>query len=464
MPSDPSPLGAIGAYAVHLPAHGLATTAFGDAGAPGRQARTVAAHDEDAVTLAVAAGLPLADEIAGAASLLLATSEPPYLDKGSAATVHAALELPATVSAADLVGLRAGASALALALRGGGAVVAADLRTPAPGVPDELAHGDAAVAFAPARDGQPVAATVLAHVAATEELMERWRAPGEAHPTVWDERFTAGVLGAAAAAAATAALERAGVERPDHVVVASANPRAAAAARKALGGDGQDAALERLTGNTGAAHLALLLADALDRAAAGETILALSGADGADAFVVRAEAASPGAGRRGPSAREQAAALSWVTYDRFLRWRGLLEISGAKRPDPAPPAAPPALRTRDWKFGLVAAKCTACGAVTTPPGRACASCGAVDAAEPVSLRDKPARVVSFTVDHLTPTPAPPLILAIVDVEGGGRRSVQVTDAPAEGIRVGDTLLPTFRRLSSTDGIHNYFWKARPEAA
>ncbi|MDR9370249.1 hydroxymethylglutaryl-CoA synthase, partial [Conexibacter sp. JD483] len=352
---------------------------------------------------------------------------------------------------------------LALALRGGGAVVAADLRTAAPGVPDELAHGDAAVAFVPARAGRPVVASVLAHVAATEELMERWRAPGEAHPTVWDERFSAGVLGAAASAAAVAALERAGIERPDHVVVACANPRAAAAARKALGGDGEDAALERLTGTSGAAHLGLLLADALDRAGAGETILALSAADGADAFVVRADVPA-GAGRRGPSAREQAQALAYVTYDRFLRWRGLLEISGAKRPDPAPPAAPPALRTRDWKFGLVAARCSACGAVTTPPGRACAACGAIDAHEPVSLRDKPARVVSFTVDHLTPTPAPPLILAIVDVEGGGRRSVQVTDAPAAGIRVGDVLLPSFRRLSSTDGIHNYFWKARPEAA
>lgn len=304
---------------------------------------------------------------------------------------------------------------------------------------------------------------MLAHAAATEELLDRWRAPGEAHPTVWDERFTAGVLGAALASAARGALSAAGIERPDHVVVACANARAASAARRALGGDGADGELERLTGHTGAAHLPLLIADALDRAAAGETILALSGADGADAFLLRTEGA-PGAGNRAAPVRAQAGALAWIAYDRFLRWRGLLEISGAKRPDPAPPAAPPALRTRDWKFGLVAARCGECGAVTTPPGRACASCGAIDASEPVSLRDKPARVVSFTVDHLTPTPAPPLVVAIVNVEGGGRRSVQVTDLPAGGIAVGDLLRPTFRRLSSSDGIHNYFWKARPEAA
>ena len=32
---------------------------------------------------------------------------------------------------------------------------------------------------------------------------------------------------------------------------------------------------------------------------------------------------------------------------------------------------------------------------------------------------------------------------------------------AETAEVGDRVEPTFRRLSTADGIHNYFWKVRP---
>lgn len=460
MPEQPA---TIGAYAAHLPSYRLGTTSFGADGDGARRSRAVAAHDEDAVTLAVEAGrpLPLTD-----GPLLLATSEPPYLDKGSAATVHAALGRGAASAAVDLVGLRSGATGLLLALRTGGTIVAADLRTPAPGSADELAHGDAAVAFdaGPAHPADaPPAATLLGEASVTTELLDRWRAPGAPHPTVWDERFTAGPLAELMLAAAAEALAAAGLERADHVVVSCANPRAAAPVRKRLGSSGEDATLEAFVGHTGAAHLGLLLADALDRAQAGQTILAVSGADGADALVLRVESGIADA-NRGRPIRTQLERQAFVPYDRFLRWRGLLRITGAHRPDPAPPAAPPMLRTGAWKFGLVANRCGACGQVTTPPGRVCAACGATDGHQPVSLREQPCRVVSFTVDHLTPTPAPPLIVAIVDIEGGGRRSVQVTDAPAEGIAVGDVLRPTFRRLSSTDGIHNYFWKVRPEAA
>ena len=39
--------------------------------------------------------------------------------------------------------------------------------------------------------------------------------------------------------------------------------------------------------------------------------------------------------------------------------------------------------------------------------------------------------------------------------------VELTDVDAAEVRVGDVVEMTFRRLSTADGIHNYFWKARP---
>lgn len=451
---------AIRGYAAYLPRNVLATTAFGSPPpAAERRGRAVAGHDEDSVTLAVEAAGRLPGETDG--PLLLATSEPPYLDKSSAATVHAALQLSSERAALDLGGLRAGAAALGTALAGGGTAVLADVRTPAPGAPDELAHGDGAAAFA-CGDG-PGVATLLGRAAATHELLDRWRIPGDRHPHAWDERFTAEDLVPLLTETAARALADAGVERADRVVVACANRRAAAPARRALGGDGRDAEVEALTGHLGAAHVGVLLADALDRAAVGQTILAVSAADGADAVVLRVDA-DPAAHRGGPTVRDQLADRRSISYDRFLRWRGILEIKGAPRPEPQAPAAPPSRRRGAWKFALVGERCVACGVVATPPGRVCPSCGSHGDREPVSLRRTPGTVVSCTADHLAPSVDSPVILAVLDLEGGGRRSAELTDVGDRPVQVGDTVVPTFRRLFTSEGIHNYFWKARPTEA
>ncbi len=450
---------AISGYAAYIPRNVLATTAFGAEPPAAKRGRAVASHDEDSVTLAVEAAGRLAASADG--PLLLATSEPPYLDKSSAATVHAALELPSDRAALDLAGLRAGASALSTALATGGTAVLADLRTTAPGAPDELAHGDGAAAFA-CGDGSGVA-TLIGRAAATRELLDRWRIPGDRYPAAWDERFTAETLVPLMGEVAAKALADAGVERADHVVVACANRRASAAARRGLGSDGRDAEVEALTGHLGAAHVGVLLADALDRATSGQTVLVVSAADGADALVLRVDA-EPASGRGGPTVREQLAERRSITYDRFLRWRGILEIKGAPRPEPAAPAAPPSSRRGAWKFGLVGERCVACGVVATPPGRVCPSCGSHGDREPVSLRRTPGRVISFTADHLAPSVDSPVVLAVLDLEGGGRRSVELADVGDRPVKVGDTVVPTFRRLFTSEGIHNYFWKARPAEA
>ena len=56
-------------------------------------------------------------------------------------------------------------------------------------------------------------------------------------------------------------------------------------------------------------------------------------------------------------------------------------------------------------------------------------------------------------------------MAVVDIDGGGRRATYVTDVTSDSeYAVGDPLVPTFRRISATGGVVNYFWKARPRGA
>ncbi|SEG86327.1 3-hydroxy-3-methylglutaryl CoA synthase [Thermomonospora echinospora] len=454
----------IGAYAAYLPAYVLAGNSLDGAGPrAGGPARSVAAFDEDTVTMAVEALRGIAADTPAGHQILLATTNAPYEGKTSAGIVHEALGLDPGVAAADLRGHRAGATALDLVIRAGAAVALSDVRTTRPGAPDELAQGDAAAAFT----AGDAAAVLLSRAGRTTEVLDRWRLSGERHDHVWDERFTAEILVASAKEAAHRALADAGLDTVDHVVVASSNARAAAALRRTFGGSGEDAEIERLTGYTGAAHPGLLLAATLDVALPGQTVLLLSAAEGADAFVLRVGGGVRTA-RGGRSVRDQLADRENLSYGRYLRWRGLLDVQGPARPAAPSPAAPPMHRRAAWKYRLEGALCDACGGITTPPGRVCASCGiAGDAGAPgkVSLRDRVATVVSVTRDRLTTMPEAEVAIVVADFEAdgtrGGRLSAYATDVAPEAVVVGMKMRPTFRRLWTTDAIHNYFWKLRP---
>jgi hydroxymethylglutaryl-CoA synthase len=453
----------IAAYACYLPHHLLVTndldrppSVVDDAAAHGR---SVAGYDEDAITMAVEVLRGLVDLVEPDARLLVATTEAPYETKTSATIVHEASGLPSGVAPLDLRGQRAGLTALALALGTAGVVALADLRTTRPGAPGELAQGDAAAAFV----GGSGAADVVASATVSVEVLDRWRMPGARHEHVWDERFTADVLVAAAREAVEQAMATAGLTAVDHVVVSSANPRAAAALRRDLKGSGADALVERRTGFTGAAHPGLLLAATLDVAEPGETILLVSASEGADALVLRVGDAVRDA-RRGPTVAEQLDQRVTLTYGRYLRWRGLLDVQGPARPESPPPAAPPVHRRAGWKYRLEALRCAGCGQITTPPAKLCAACGrpADPATPPVSLRERVATLTSVTQDRLTTMPEPPVAMVVADFDGGGRLTAYATDVEADDVSVGMRVTPTFRRLWTTDGIHNYFWKLQPE--
>lgn len=452
----------IDSYAAYLPAYLLAKNTLDDPDGPRGDGptRSVAAYDEDAVTMSVEVLRQLAGPTTVGRQLLLATTSAPYDVKTSAGIVHEALGIDPAVAAVDLRGHRSGATSLDLMLRADAVAALADVRTTRPGAPDELGQGDAAAAFV----GGSGAAILLSRAGHTTEVQERWRMPGETHDRVWDERFTAEVLTEAGLIAARRALSNAALDGVDRVVVSSSNSRAAAALRRALNGDGQDVAVERATGFTGAAHPGLLLAATLDVAEPGETILLLSATEGADAFVFRTADAVRTA-RRGPSVRDQLADREEVGYGRFLRWRGMLDVQGPARPEAPAPAAPPMRRRAGWKYRLEGNKCGACGEVTTPPSRICSSCGMTGTADQqhatVSLRDEVATVVSVTQDHLTTMPDKVVAIVVADVADGGRLIGYAADVSAHEVHVGMEMLPTFRRLWTTDGIHNYFWKLRP---
>ncbi|MBI1845977.1 MAG: hydroxymethylglutaryl-CoA synthase family protein [Candidatus Rokubacteria bacterium] len=459
-------------YAAYVPFWRLDRKAIGDAlgASAGKGTRAVASHDEDTTSMGVEAGrAALRGVTTGPEALYFATAVPGYLDKTNATAIHAALALPGSAMAVDMVGsIRSGVGALRAALDAPRPTLAvlSDVRTGLPGGGDERDGGDAAVAFlcGPGDAGVPVLAEPVAWASATAEFLERWRVPGEPASRQWEERFGEHAYVPLAQAAITEGLTRAGVAPGGLHRVIVAGPHGRANKRVAGGlGAKPDAIADDLagsTGNTGTAHAGLMLADALDTAAPDQLILVVSLADGCDVTIWKTTAAL--ASRRAAKpVSSQLAGGGKVSYATFLTWRGFLDREPPRRPDPEPPAAPPSFRAEDWKFGFTGSRCEACGARHLPPQRVCVKCHAIDRMKPERLADVPATIATFTVDRLAYSLSPPVVAAVIDFEGGGRYQCELTDVDPAAVQIGDRVEMTFRRLYTANGVHNYFWKARP---
>jgi hydroxymethylglutaryl-CoA synthase len=441
----------------------------------GKGTRAVASYDEDTTTLGVeAARRALAADAAAPQDLLFSTPAPGYLDKTSATVVHAALGLGRECGAYVFCGASRSAGgtllmALGAAPRRRTLAVASDLRTGLAGGAEERETGDGAAAFLCGAQG--AVAELIGRGAASDEFLDRWRVPGEADSHVWEERFGEEMYVPLAREAFADALKSAGVTESDvdHAIVSGLHARAVKTVTAGLG-VGKEAVAPDLTGsvgNLGAAQAGLALADVLERAEPGQIIVVLSLADGADALVFRTTEALSGAQSARQSAgvptvaEQMAAGRDDLSYAAFLTWRGQLHREPPRRPDPERPGAPIVRRSEGWKYAFAASTCTACGFRHMPPTRACLSCRAIDQMRPERLADVGGTVATFTIDHLAYSLSPPVIGVIVDFDGGGRYRCELTDARADDLSIGDRVAMTFRRIYTAEGVHNYFWKARP---
>jgi uncharacterized OB-fold protein/phosphoglycolate phosphatase-like HAD superfamily hydrolase len=385
--------------------------------------------------------------------------------------VAAALRLGGHLGAYDFGGaLRSGMGALLTALRGAGTtlVVAADQRDGLPTSGDESAGGDAGASVL-VGDGAAVLAELVGSASATDEFTDRWRAPGDRVSKLWEERFGENRYLALGQDALARALSDAGVQAGDvgRVIVSGMHGRAVSGLTKKLGlGDAVVDDLTSSVGQSGAAHPLLVLAATLESmagdpsVAVGTPVVVVHLADGADVVVLRTTAALSG-WRPDRTVADQVAAGAPLPYAKFLSWRGQLQPEPPRRPEPARVSSTAAHRNEDWKFGFVGSRDRTTGAVHLPPSRISMEGGALDDMEPIALADATGTVVTSTIDRLAYSPSPPIVFAIVDFDGGGRYPVELTDVDAEEIRAGSRVEMTFRRLFSADGIHDYFWKARP---
>ena len=449
-------------WGTHLPYRRLdrATIAAVAGTGGGKGTRSVASFDEDATTMGVeAARGALASSGISPSTVWFSTVAIPYLDKTNATTLHAALRLGTEVGAYDALGsVKSAVGALRAGLSGTGAalVVSSDVRGGLPGSGDESNGGDAAAALVVGGDADgALVAEWIGQGIATEEFLDRWRTPGDERSKLWEERPGETRYAALAALAWKAALGDAGLEAQDidRLVVTGTHDRANSSVARSLGVTSTALvdSLAATVGNAGAAAPALLLASALEQSAPGQVLALVVLADGAEVFLFRTTAAIEGYVPRRTVAA-QVAAGGAITYGKYLGWRGHLTIEPPRRPEPSRPSATASSRSRDWKFGFVGSV-DASGEVHMPPAQ-------IDT-ERRAMAEALGTIVTYTIDKLSYSLNPPVVFAVVDFDGGGRLPIELTDVDAAEVEIGGRVEMTFRKLFTADGVHNYFWKARP---
>ena len=463
----------IAAYGAYVPRYRLGAET---AGWNSRQERAVANFDEDSVTMAVAAG---ADCLTGRDrsaidGIIFASTTPPYAEKQCAAIVAAALDLRQDIFGVDVSNvLRAGTNAVQAGLDAVAAgrasevlVVVADSRQGPPRGETERASGDGAAAVVIA-DHDVIAEHVGSH-SVTDNMLDTWRTPGDSFVRTWEDRFaTEEGIERIVPEAFSVYCQRASIGPADVSKIALYAPDARRHARLARQlGFGEEQIQEPLfgvVGNTGAAFVPMLLAAVLETAAPGDLLLGVSYGDGSDVLGFQvtpaiAGTAKPAMGVSGWMAAKKVLA----SYETYARWREVWTLDDAsRRPAPASPSVSALWREGDKNVRLYAARCRACGYVQYPAQRVCVECRRLDDSEPVRLSEKPAEVFTYSMDYIAGAVDTPLVVVVVDFEGGGRVLCMMTDRELDEVRVGMPVGMSFRKLRVVNGIHNYYWKAIP---
>jgi 3-hydroxy-3-methylglutaryl CoA synthase len=444
-------------------------------GRGGEAERAVANVDEDSITLAVEAVRDLLNNRDGREvdGLMFASTTSPYSEKQASALIATVVDLRHDVRAADYTNtLRSATTAIRMALDSidaGSAsdiiISAADTRLAPPRSANERLFGDAASALEVGRD--KVIAKLIASHSTVDEMTDVWRAEGDRFVSGWEERFAVTQGYQRVVRQGVSELFERNAIGPSEIskaVFYAPDQGSLGAVAKSLGLKAEQIPdhLFSAVGNTGAAMPLLVFSSVLEDAQPGEKILVVGYGSGCDALIFEVtdeiEKAKTSA-RRGVKGHLASRALL-DSYERYARFRELLDVEAARRQAPSA-SATQTWRDRDEIYRFRGVRCLACDKIQYPAQRVCISCQARDNFESVSLSGTPATLFTFTVDYLNADPDPPTVMTVIDFDGGGRAYVMMTDRDPANVRIDQQVEMTFRRLYDAEGFRNYYWKCRP---
>ena len=117
-------------------------------------------------------------------------------------------------------------------------------------------------------------------------------------------------------------------------------------------------------------------------------------------------------------------------------------------------------RDKEMLLRLKGSKCESCDTIYYIKALRCNACKSNKLSQ-VQL-SKRGTVYSVTSEYYFPNSFTPTNMVVIDLDGGGRLTVQQTDDmyPSESnlIKIGDKVKLVFRKMMENDKKPNYFWK------
>ena len=462
----------IKSYGAYIPFNRLTRKCIGEAYGKkaGAGERSVANYDEDSITMAVAAALDCTKgyDTKKIDAVYFASTTSPYDEKQCATVLSGALDMRRDIRTSDFAGtLRAGSSALLAAADAAAngvetIVGVADCRLGAADGANELNFGDGGAAFL--IGNTDVIAEITATASVSADFMDMWRDKENKYVRSWEDRFALEEFyNKVMPEAANAVMAKAKLQPADFskIVVYAHTARYQSAMAKMLGFKPEQVQDGNYTmvGNTGAACAPMMLVGALETAKPGDKILYLGYGEGCDAIVFTVTEAIEKLNPRPSLQKWIDNKKNTMNYQKYLRWRGLLDFEPARRPRLNRSSLPEYYRIPEKNLALYGCYCKKCGTPQYPPTRYCVECGALDETEPYRFYGRDAKIKTFSIDYLAESKDPPNVLVVVDFEGGGRLFTHLVDADLDKIKVGAPVDMSFRCVQAVDGIHTYFWKA-----
>jgi len=453
-------------------------TAWGGSG--GRGERSISGIDEDAITMAVNAGMDclhgLDSKTVGA--LFFATTTAPYKERLNATIVATALDFPKDARNTDFCNcLRAGTGALMAAVDAVKAktlqsvlVATADNRLAGANSEMEPLFGDGAAALLIGEKN--VAAEIEGTHTISADIVDYWRAHDDTYVRSWEDRF--GVeqgYNKIPVEAAAEVLKKCKLQPKDisKVCLYGVETRRHAELGKIMGftpEQMQDPLLD-VVGDTGTPLSIMLLIAALEKAKVGDRLLVVSWGNGADALVLRVtEHLAKIKGRRGIQGHLQAK-RQINTFGRYLLWRDMVSKTPSYLVRGMGVSMAAEWREKYTGLPLYGVKCLKCGTVqlflnpASTRARICLECQAKDNFEPYRFAEKKGTVVTFSHDYLGGGIDPPITRTVIDFDGGGRGMFEMSDYDPNECKVGMKVEMTFRTRGYENGVHAYCWKCKP---
>ncbi len=447
--------------------------------AQARGEKAVANYDEDALTMAVAAGKDCLQgrDPHNLDGLYFASTTLPYKERLNAGIISTAFDLQPNSRTADFSSsLKAGTTAVLSALDSIAAgncerilVCSADCRLSKMGSAQEHIFGDGAAALLLGKDR--VVAEFLDSYSLSYDFIDRWRSSDDKFDRPWEDRFIRDEgYSKIIPEAISGFFAKTGMkpEEISRLIFPCPYPREQISIAKKLGFDTeklQDNMIASI-GDTGSAYPLMMLVAVLQEAKPNDKILVASYGNGSDilCFEVTKEISKITGIKGVKEFLKQKTELS--TYEKYTVFRNMVSQEAGIRGE-LENATPFSHLWRERRAieGLIGSKCEECGTPQFPPQRVCVNpqCGSIDNMEDYPFADKKGTIFTYTGDSLAYSIDPPAIYGLVDMDGGGRLFIDFTDCQLDELKVGMPVGLSFRRkyYDSFRQIHGYFWKAVP---